>query len=357
MDINRFTAELTLRLIRAGADEAAARRHVRSFVASLPENEAAAFAAHSDDEGVMRQLTDRIMARISKEAPAPVQGARPPEPENNAAPAAAPNANPNAAAREDEGFDELDDADDDMFDAMLSQQIPKVTPPAQERVQPQGNQPLGNRQQGGQPQRSEPQPQRALPHGAVRRPAQQNAVQQRRPAPASVRQQSEPQGNRPTPRQREDARPVPRRKRPIYKPDPNADYKKFYIIFGCTSPVWGFILLAAAAAFAVVIGALAVSIVLLIAALFVGVAVGVVLTFVGIIYGITQLFEMRPVGLYEIGLGIMIGGNVMFAGIAAYNIAVHFLPFLIKEVLVLLSFTVHKCIELYYYVKGRCADL
>lgn len=356
MDINRFTAELTLRLIRAGADEAAARRHVRSFVASLPENEAAAFAAHSDDEDVMRQLTDRIMARIGKEPPAPAQVTRPPEPEN----IAPPNANPNAAAREDDGFDDLDDADDDMFDAMLSQQIPKVTPPVQERVQPQTNQPQGNRQpgvqQGGQPQRNEPQPQKALPQGAVRRPAQ-NGAQQRRPAPASVRQQPEQQGNRPTPRQREDARPVPRRKRPIYKPDPNADYKKFYIIFGCTSPIWGFILLAAAAAFAVAIGALAVSIVLLIAALFVGVAVGVVLTFVGIIYGITQLFELRPVGLYEIGLGIMIGGNVMFAGVAAYNIAVHFLPFLIKEVLVLLSFTIHKCIELYYYVKGRCADL
>ena len=156
---------------------------------------------------------------------------------------------------------------------------------------------------------------------------------------------------------RQGKKPAPRRRRPIYKPDPNADYHKFYIILACTSPIWGFAALVVAALFALAICGLAALIVLLIVGLFVGVAVGVVLSLIGIIYGITQLFELPPVGVYEIGLGIMVGGAVMFFGILAYNGAVRLLPYVIRQVLALMSFTLHKCVELYYYVKGRCADL
>ena len=77
----------------------------------------------------------------------------------------------------------------------------------------------------------------------------------------------------------------------------------------------------------------------------------------GIIYGITQLFSYAPIGLYEIGLGVRVGGFVMLGGIIVYNVAVRLLPYLIRRELDLFTFTSHKCVELYYYVKGACADL
>lgn len=47
----------------------------------------------------------------------------------------------------------------------------------------------------------------------------------------------------------------------------------------------------------------------------------------------------------------------MLAGIVAYNIAARLLPYLIKKVLELFVYTAHKCVELYFYVKGACANL
>lgn len=143
----------------------------------------------------------------------------------------------------------------------------------------------------------------------------------------------------------------------IYRPDPNADYRKFYTILACSSPL--LILLAAAGLFLflAVLGGMCLSIVLLIIGLIAGVALGTVLCLVGIIYGITQLFKYAPIGLYEIGLGLMIGGITMLAGIIIYNVAVRLLPFLIKKVFSLLIYSMHKCVELYFYVKGACADL
>ncbi len=146
-------------------------------------------------------------------------------------------------------------------------------------------------------------------------------------------------------------------KKLIYRPDPNADYQKFYIIFWCTSPIWIFLGLAVLTLFLLTIGALCVSIVLLILALVAGAAAGTVLSLVGIVYGITQLFNYAPIGLYEIGLGLMIGGITMFAGIIAYNVAIRLIPFVIKQLFALLSFLARKCVELYFYAKGACAGL
>ena len=146
-------------------------------------------------------------------------------------------------------------------------------------------------------------------------------------------------------------------KKTIYRPDPNADYGKFYLIFACTSPLWGFLALCLLALFALVLAAMFVGIFALIGVLFVGVAVGSIVALVGIIFGITQLFGYAPIGLYEIGLGIRVGGFVMLGGIIVYNVAVRLLPYLIRRELDLFTFTIHKCIELYYRVKGACADL
>lgn len=143
----------------------------------------------------------------------------------------------------------------------------------------------------------------------------------------------------------------------IHRPDPNADYRKFYIILGCTSPLWIMVLLAVITLFIAAIAFMCAAIVFLLAGLVGVIGAGTVLAIVGIVYGITQIFTYAPIGMYEIGLGIMIGGITMLVGVVSYNIAIRLLPFLIKKTVKLLTFTMHKCIELYYYVKGECANL
>ncbi len=347
MDIESFTNELTARLVRAGADGSAARAEASAFVSSLPPEEAERIAAAGGNEAIMQRITDSLIRRLP---------ARPSAAENGGA------ANGNNGTGVDGADDDYGDDFDDDIDEMLESSRPDSFPPAVQQ----------------RPQQRQVQ-QRPTAPGQV--PAQQmpQPVQPQMPPPSQPMQQPQmPQQQMPSqmqPRQRQAVAPRPRRQEPaerprrqtgeeqqkdrriIYKPDPNADYRKFYIILACTSPIWGFAALLAAGLFLFAIGALSASILAIIAVIFVGVAVGTTLALVGIIYGITQLFEYAPIGMYEIGLGIMIGGTVMFAGVLAYNIAVRLVPYLIKKLMVLLSFTIHKCIELYYYVKGRCADL
>lgn len=358
MDINRFTAALTSRLESAGADRKDAAACARVFVSSMSEDEALKISALVDNEDVMNKITASLMSRIkasasSRPAPVPV---------------------------------DADDDDDDYIDEMLEESDPyrdagrhaQPQPPRQEArpaptpqqrpTQPQQARPAQPQPQGApqarpmQPHGAQGRPAQPQPQGAPGRPTQMQPqgapsrpVQPGRPAQPQQRRQTPASQQRAAAKHREEKKPPERR--PIYKPDPNADYQKFYLILACSSPLWGLALLFGAAAFVFAVGALSVSIVLLIIGLFVGVAVGTVVALVGIIYGITQLFEYAPIGTYEIGLGIMIGGAVMFFGVLAYNVAVRLLPYVIKQVMVLLSFTIHKCVELYYYAKGRCADL
>ncbi|MCD7776513.1 MAG: hypothetical protein LUH54_03980 [Firmicutes bacterium] len=146
-------------------------------------------------------------------------------------------------------------------------------------------------------------------------------------------------------------------KKIIHRPDPNADYRKFYIILACTSPLWVLALLFVLTVFIGALVFMAAAIALLFAGMVVVVVGGTAISLVGIIYGITQIFSYAPIGEYEIGLGVIIGGLTMLIGVVAYNVAIRLLPYLIKKTVKLLTFTMHKCVELYYYVKGECADL
>lgn len=329
MDINRFTAALISRLESAGADRRDATACARAFVSSMSEDEAEKLSSLVDNDDVMSKVTSSLMSRIEAAAAS-------------------------RAAAQSAQSDCIDDEDDDSIDEMLAHSDPRRD--GAPKVRPRGEQAAY-----AQPPRRNDRPARPQQPGPNGRPVQQ--MHPHRTGDMRPRQVAELQPRRQTPGRQ--GRPAPKQdagkkwleRRPIYKPDPNADYQKFYIILACSSPLWGLALLLGAAAFVFAIGALSVSIVLLIVGLFAGVAVGTILALVGIIYGITQLFEYVPIGTYEIGLGIMIGGAVMFFGVLAYNIAVRLLPYVIKQVMVLLSFTIHKCVELYYYAKGRCADL
>ena len=366
MDVNRFIDALVSRLEASGADRVSAIRASRIFVGKMPDDEAVQLAAHADNE-----VIDRIAAALIKDIRPSNEVKKDPI---------------EAFSLEDESGADPDDDDDDMIDAMLSpkprQQQPaniasyrqrSVSIPEQSAHQRTPAQPV-RRQQISQrpPQAQQAQQMQSQQRGqqiSQRPPQTSQAQQMQSPQRRQVSQPQPTQQIKPAPVSRQtqstgaqrphkgtNAKAAPKR-RVIHKPDPNADYSKFYTILVCTSPLWGFAALCGAAAFVLAIGALAALIVFLIVGLFAGVAVGTILSLVGVIYGITQLFEYAPIGIYEIGLGLMIGGFVMFFGILAYNAAIRLLPYLIKQVLVLFSFTLHKCVELYYHVKGRCADL
>lgn len=76
---------------------------------------------------------------------------------------------------------------------------------------------------------------------------------------------------------------------------------------------------------------LALAMIACIAVLVVFVTVFALIAIVGIVYGVVQLITGNmPVGLFEIGLGVMVGAGVMFIGILVYNFAVRFIPFIMK---------------------------
>lgn len=87
-------------------------------------------------------------------------------------------------------------------------------------------------------------------------------------------------------------------------------------------------------AFVVYLGfwvALALAMIACIAVLVVFVTVFALISIVGIVYGVVELITGNmPVGLFEIGLGVMVGAAVMFIGILVYNFAVRFIPFIMK---------------------------
>ncbi len=77
--------------------------------------------------------------------------------------------------------------------------------------------------------------------------------------------------------------------------------------------------------------ALALAMIACIAVLIVFVTVGAIISLVGIVYGVVQLITgLVPVGLFEIGLGIVVAAAVMFIGILIYNFAVRFIPYGMK---------------------------
>ena len=129
----------------------------------------------------------------------------------------------------------------------------------------------------------------------------------------------------------------------------------FWVIFFLTLPITIPILLAGFAVFFSAIAAMAVLIVALIAALIGIVAAGSALALIGIVYGVTQTFSTLPIGLYEIGLGVTIGGTAMFSGILIYNFAVRFLPFAIRHTITFLKFVIKKIKYLFYFLKKESA--
>lgn len=130
--------------------------------------------------------------------------------------------------------------------------------------------------------------------------------------------------------------------------------RRFRILFAVSLP---FVILLLAAVAVLLLGitlAVVAMIIFLVIALVVEVAVGSIISLIGIIYGISQLFLVLPIGMFELGLGISAVGLTILAGILIYNLAVRFLPFILRQLYRFVGFLRYYIQDLYYYAKGEC---
>lgn len=121
--------------------------------------------------------------------------------------------------------------------------------------------------------------------------------------------------------------------------------KKFKTAVICASPLIAVAVLAYFAAWALVFVAEAALIAGLIAALVATAAAGTLASITGIIYGIVKLSTRHGEGVFEIGLGIVIAGATLLAGILIYNAALRFMPWAIKRTAYLFRFC-SRCIRI-----------
>ena len=139
------------------------------------------------------------------------------------------------------------------------------------------------------------------------------------------------------------------------EPSPNSTI--FWVLCAVSLPITLPLALAGVAVFAGVWVGLLGLIIGSIALLVCGAAVGTALALVGIIYGISQLFSVVPVGLYELGLGIMIGSVVMFAGILLYNFAIRLVPLIMRLWGRLFRYVCGRIRVLFGFLRKECAKL
>lgn len=129
----------------------------------------------------------------------------------------------------------------------------------------------------------------------------------------------------------------------------------YWIILILTIPITAPLLLTVLLLFLAAFAVLAITVVALIGVLILIIIAGTGLALVGIIYGITQIFTSLPIGLFEIGFGVIIGGSAMLSGILVYNMAVRFLPFVIRYLFDFFVFSMNKIKDLLKLIKKECA--
>lgn len=204
------------------------------------------------------------------------------------------------------------------------------------------------------------------------RPANaQNAPVPRPPSQAPVQRSKPPVQRQETPQQFQKAQPV-RRKIEIPEDDEDDyyDYSPerteeasargmilFWVGLFLTLPLTLGLAAILFGAFGVVFVGLAAAIVALIAILIIVAACGAGISLVGIIFGITQLFSFVAAGIYEIGLGIMVAGAVLFVSVLLYNIAIRLLPWIISLIGNLLGLICGKLKNLFFVVRRECYKL
>ena len=178
---------------------------------------------------------------------------------------------------------------------------------------------------------------------APKQPAQKQPVQ-KQPA------QKQPAAQQHRSRQEEESKPV-------YS---ERGEKIFWWTVALTSPIWIFLICAIAALFiCAYVAILVITAALIIAevAIIVG---GVLLAVIGIVYGIMQMLPGATaayIGLYELGLGIKIGGIVMIAAILIYNFVINMAPLALKSLTKFAKFTAKSLWKLVLRARKECGKL
>jgi len=339
MEKNQFLTVLCLKLIERDIDEQVAARHVEQLGRTLTEDDEAEITSFSDTEDI-NDIADSISVLLKKRS----QRAQKPQPaQTEIQPKPVPK--PTEAAVSPEAAEQLP--------------IPELAVPSVEDV----SGPEQHEEEIYQP----PMHQTA----SIKRPRQMHdeeqdiPIVQKRPGSTIEMPRSDYQtmANTMIPSVNMDAESKK------YYPTGEIDYKQaektgtgtgktvFWVVFILTLPITLLLALVGIGIFAAVLGSLAVCVIALIAMTIACVAGGTALALVGIIYGITQLFSAVPIGLYEIGIGLMIGGAVMFVSILMYNIAVRLLPWLMRLVSKLFGKSIVAVRGAILHAKGECYKL
>ena len=130
----------------------------------------------------------------------------------------------------------------------------------------------------------------------------------------------------------EDDRPVKRKKKTKTEREKVKGSPLFWTLFILILPITLPLFLTVCAFFGILYVAVTALIVTFAGAMVAVVACGTALALVGVIYGATQCFKALPIGLFEIGVGIAIGGATMLVSVLLYNVAIRFVPRLYKLV-------------------------
>lgn len=130
----------------------------------------------------------------------------------------------------------------------------------------------------------------------------------------------------------EDTPKKKRRSKPVKEKEKVKGSPLFWTLFILTLPITVPLFLTVCAFFGVLYVTVTALIVAFAAAMIAVVACGTALALVGIIYGVTRCFKNLPIGLFEIGVGIAVGGVTMLVSVLLYNIAIRFVPRLYRLV-------------------------
>lgn len=141
------------------------------------------------------------------------------------------------------------------------------------------------------------------------------------------------------------------------EPEKIQESKMFWVLFAVSLPVTLPLALLVLLIFGVMWGGLAAVTAGAVAALIAAVCAGTAVSLVGIIYGIAQFKTAIPVGLYEVGVGIVAAGITLCVGILIYNFVVRLMPILFKLVLKLFKYTLKRLKELFNYLRKESAKL
>ncbi|MBE6572821.1 MAG: hypothetical protein E7652_00335 [Ruminococcaceae bacterium] len=128
----------------------------------------------------------------------------------------------------------------------------------------------------------------------------------------------------------------------------------FWTIFVLLLPIICPVLLLGAGVFASVYVAITLLIVALCGAIVAVVTMGTIVSLVGIIYGAILAFKIAPLGMYEVGIGIIVGSLTMLLSVLMYNLAIRFSPLLYKWLTKLLKLVVKQLIMLFNKAKKEC---